>query len=81
MKDCKKCGSNDIQTRYIEEGELIDSSSTCKVETEFVTSSEYDYFYQLTAKKGHLDKHCRNCQHGWLENTLDSKLDQSVKQH
>ena len=60
---CEKCGSDDILVRYIEEGQLIDSSSFKKVENEFIKSSEYDMYFQLKAKKEHLHNHCRNCQY------------------
>lgn len=28
-------------------------------------------YFQLTAKKEHLSKHCRNCQYSWREDTAD----------
>jgi len=71
MSNCKKCGSNDILTKYIHGGELIDSSSYKMVDDEFVSSSKYDMFYKLTAKKEHLKKNCRNCQFSWRERTID----------
>ncbi len=69
---CKKCKSEDIVTRFVDKGTLIDSSSLRKVSTEFISSSEYDLFYKLTAGKEHLHKHCRNCQYSWRENTADN---------
>lgn len=73
MSECKKCGSNDVLTRHISAGKLIDSSSIKKIDDEFVLSNEYDFYYQLKAKKEHLSHHCRSCQYGWRTNTLDSK--------
>lgn len=69
---CKKCGSDDILTTFIEEGKHINSSALKKVENEFITSSEYDFYFSLKANKDHLNKHCRNCQYSWRENTVDS---------
>jgi len=73
MSDCKKCGSSDILTRYIEQGQLIDSSSRRNVENEYISGSEYIFYYKLTAKKEHLHKHCRNCQYNWREDTADDQ--------
>ena len=73
MSKCTKCGSEDILTRFVKYGELIDSSSTKRIENEFISSSEYDFFFQLKAKKDHLDKCCRCCQYNWCENTLDNQ--------
>lgn len=72
MEYCRKCGSNDILTTHIEKGKLIDSSSIKQVENEFIASSEYDFYYRLTANKEHLSRHCRNCQYDWREKTADS---------
>ena len=72
MRNCNKCGSWDILTQYIKQGKLVDSSSRVEVEDEFITSSEHDFYYSLKAKKEYLHKHCRNCQYGWNENTIDS---------
>ena len=69
---CAKCGSSDINTRHIEKGKLLDSSSSTKVENEFISASEYDYYYKLTAKKEYLYKHCKNCQYSWREDTKDA---------
>jgi hypothetical protein len=74
MNICKKCKSTDIATSHIEIGKLIDSSSTKKIDNEFITPSEYDFYYKLVAKKEHLHKRCRNCQYDWRENTADSDL-------
>ena len=61
MEYCYKCASEDINTKYVKDGELINSSSMQEIDNEFIRSSEYDYFYKLTAKKEHLLKSCRNC--------------------
>jgi len=69
---CKKCGSNDILTRHIPDDELIDSSSSARIDNEFIYSSEYQYYYKLKAKKEHLHRHCRNCQYDWRVDALHS---------
>ena len=72
MNNCSKCDSGDILTRHVKQGELVDSSSRVEVEDEFISSSEYDFYYQLKAKKEHLHRHCRNCQYEWNENTVNN---------
>jgi predicted nucleic-acid-binding Zn-ribbon protein len=72
MKECRKCGSEDLVTTHIPDGAVITSSSLEKVENDFITSMEYDYFFKLKAKKEHLKLHCRNCQFSWRENTKDA---------
>jgi len=78
MDNCKKCNSDDILTRFVEADELIDHSSHFKINDEFVSSSEYDFYFQLKAKKEHLNKHCRNCQYAWREDTADNRLDKAI---
>jgi hypothetical protein len=63
---CSKCNSQNIKTGYVGEGELVASSSQMKVDNEFVRSSEYDYFFKLTAKTEHLSKKCE-CGYSWRE--------------
>ena len=70
---CPKCESDGILTRYVSGGALIDSSSYQKIENNYIKSSEYDFFFKLTAKKDHLQKHCGNCQYTWRVNTADDK--------
>ena len=70
---CVKCGSKELNTSYIKNGEHITSSSAKEIETEFLTSSESSYYYSITAKKEHLHKHCRNCQYSWNEQVLQAK--------
>lgn len=70
MDACSKCGGTDLLVRHVANRQLIDHSSMRKVETEFITSDEYDFFYKLTAAKEHLLKHCRQCQYAWRENLV-----------
>lgn len=72
-ESCPKCSGADLHTRYIEKRTLLDHSSLRRVENEFVTSDEYDFFYKLTAAKDHLLHHCRRCQYAWRANTADSQ--------
>ena len=66
---CIKCmNSKDNFIVHISEGELIDHSSRKKVENEFVRSSEYEVFYQLSAKKEHLHCTCNCCDYDWRQN-------------
>lgn len=73
MENCKKCGSSEIETKFVTKGDLIDSSSISKVVSEFTNNSEYDYFYKVTAKKDHLRKRCLNCNYIFRVRTLDDK--------
>ena len=70
---CLKCGSKELNTRYVKSGEHITSSSAKEIETEFLTSSESSYYYSVTSKKEHLHRHCRNCQYDWNEQVLQAK--------
>lgn len=67
---CKKCGSDNIITQYISKGKLLHSSSFKHIENKYVSSREYAYYFKLTAKKEHLEKHCRNCDYTWREDTV-----------
>jgi len=69
---CVKCHSDDVNTSYVPEGDLINSSSYERVENEFVRSSEYDFCFQLKAKKEHLHFKCNECGYDWRESTMDT---------
>lgn len=69
-KKCIKCGSENIVSRYYKARQLINSSSFTKIENEFVTSSEYDLFFKLTAKVEHLFKACE-CGYSWRDSVID----------
>lgn len=71
MNSCPKCSGSDLYVLFIQRGSLINHSGRQKVETEFVTSNEYDFYWQHVSAKDHLAKHCRTCQYGWRENTAD----------
>ena len=73
-KFCAKCGSDDLLTSYIKADETICERSA-SIDNEYIRSTPSGYFYLLKAKKEHLSRRCRNCQHEWLEDTLDSNLD------
>lgn len=73
VSKCKKCDSNDLVTKYVKDGELITSSSEVGIDDEFLKSSEYDFYFKITAKKEHLHKYCRNCQYSWNENTKNNQ--------
>jgi len=73
VENCNKCGSKDLDTKFIVRTNVIDSSSLKRIETEFVQSSEYDLFYKLTAKKDHLRVKCNNCGNVERVRTLDDK--------
>ena len=68
---CKQCGSDDILTRHVMSGDLIDSSSFSNINDEFCHSIEYDIFYKVKASKEHLKKHCKNCHFGWRQNVIN----------
>lgn len=73
MNACAKCGSSEIKIEFVPSGKLIDSSSLKNEKSEFIKSSEYDYYYQLTAAKDHLKKRCLSCGHVLRARTLDDK--------
>lgn len=56
---------------FVPANALINHSGRAQVETEFVTSNQYDFFWQYKAAKDHLKKHCRTCQYAWREATAD----------
>jgi len=59
--ECDACGSDDVKKRFVAERSLIDSSSTRRIENEFIRCSEYDFFYKLTAEKDFLMCTCNEC--------------------
>ena len=71
MRTCSKCESHNVKTTYVDKGQIIDSSSIKKVENEFVTSSEYDFFFRLNAAKEHLHIKCDECGYDCRVNTLN----------
>lgn len=73
MNMCPKCSGVDLWVMFTPRGNIIDHSGRMKIENEFVTSNEYDFFWQHVAAKDHLRKHCRNCQYQWRENTADEE--------
>ncbi len=64
---CEKCGSEDTNVNYRHKGELIANSARVKSKSEFHYSSQYDYYWKITAEKEHLDCHCRRCHFEWQE--------------
>lgn len=71
MNACPKCAGSDLSVVFIPNRALINHSGRQKIETEFVTSNQYDFFWQHVSAKDHLVKHCRVCQYGWRENTAN----------
>ena len=67
---CIKCGGGDILVRYVSEGALLNHSGRQRVEDEYVTSDEYDFYWKHTAAKEHLVKLCRTCQYAWRADVL-----------
>jgi len=68
---CKKCGSDAINTKHINDGELINSSSLECINDEFLRSIEYEIYYQVKASKEHLAKKCKECGFGWRQNVIN----------
>lgn len=71
MNTCPKCSGEKIVVSFVPASALINHSGRTQVETEFVTSNQYDFFWQHIAAKDHLKKHCRTCQYAWREATTD----------
>ena len=70
---CPKCSDADIVVTFVSKGKVIDSSSIRKVEDEFSTSREYDFYFQVKAKVEHLRCICRRCSYRWREHTAQNK--------
>ena len=73
MNTCKKCGSEEVGTCYVKEGEHITSSCRSEHTSEFIYSSEYDFYWKWTACKEHLNHTCNDCGNNWLTKCLDAK--------
>lgn len=71
MSNCPKCTSASVVAWFIQARSLINHSGRAQIETEFVTSNQYDFFWQHVAAKDHLLKHCPECQYRWREATAD----------
>lgn len=72
---CVKCGSIVITTEFVPADKVIKSSAleSVPLRDAFLSSSEYDYFFQIRAKIDHLHHTCGCCQYAWREHTLDHK--------
>jgi len=73
---CPKCSSTDLDISYKAPGEFVTSSwskRAGKPDSEFLSYSEYDFFYKVTVKKEHLLKDCKTCHYRWREETHDSE--------
>lgn len=68
---CPKCSGVALHVRFIPNRAIINHSGRTQIETEFVTSNQYDFYWQHVSAKDHLLKHCRTCQYAWRENTAD----------
>lgn len=71
MNECPKCSSRKIVVAFTPKNSLINHSGRVEIETEFVTSNQFDFFWQHKAAKDHLKKHCRTCQFVWREAVAD----------
>ena len=71
MNACPKCAGTDLWVTFTAKGGMIDHSGRREIENEFVTSSQYDFYWQHKSAKDHLRKICRTCQYQWRENCAD----------
>lgn len=71
MNSCPKCAGTDLAVVFVPNRALINHSGRQKIENEFVTSNQYDFYWQHVSAKDHLVKQCRVCKYGWRENTAD----------
>lgn len=69
MRDCKKCGSEDINTQYVRQGLTVKG----KEDRPFLVELGGEAYFHVTADIEHLYKRCRNCGFDWRENTLDNE--------
>jgi len=73
MTECNKCGSKNINTKFVANNEFITSSANHKSNSEFIYSSESTYYWTWRAGKEHLRFNCGNCGNEWIGKCLDSK--------
>ena len=71
MSNCPKCSSSNVTAFFVQARSLINHSGRTQIENEFVTSNQYDFFWQHVAAKDHLLKHCAECHYRWREATAD----------
>jgi len=71
MSECKKCGSKNINTKFIAKDEHITSSAREKSTSEFIWSSESTYYWSWRAEKEHLRFNCGCCGNEWLGKCMD----------
>ena len=64
-RKCTKCGSDDLLASIQEAGDFITSSARYRHPSEFVHSSQYDFYWTHTVGREHLLIRCRYCQHEW----------------
>ena len=69
--NCSKCSGADLYIRFVAKRTLINHSGRQQIENEFVTSNQYDFYWQHVSAKDHLLMHCRTCQYACRENTAD----------
>jgi len=72
---CTKCASEDIRIVHVPRGKTVNSSAWNRVETDFLTSSEFDIYFRIDAKREHLNCRCRQCGYGWRQATVQNEKD------
>jgi hypothetical protein len=72
-KLCQKCGYSQIDTAFLERGAVIDYSSLEKIETEFLTSKQYEIYCRVESAKDHMAYKCCRCGYGWRENVKEQE--------
>ena len=73
---CKKCGSEWLNIEYVESRKLIDSSYLGKkIDTDFLSYSEFEIYTQVKSKKEHLRIVCKRCGFKWRKDTEDNEKD------
>ena len=78
---CCKCRSKDLNTDFVAKGKLLTASARGRSPSEFIQSSEHDFFWAWSAKKDHLHITCRNCQYNWRQPTADSNKNSPFRPH
>jgi hypothetical protein len=71
MAECVKCGSNEIDIKWVKDGIIL---GTCKQQgkrSDFISYVARAFDSQIVCKKEHLLKTCSCCKYEWREDTLD----------
>lgn len=78
MDKCIKCGSNEINIKWVEEGINLGASKQQGKMSEFIQYVPRAFDYTIICKKEHLLRTCDCCSYEWRDNTLDNAIASSL---